>query len=260
MRVRIQTWRLPKDGSSEGEYEDAFYPEAPDPVELDQPWVKIAVADGATETSFSREWANDLVHAYIRYPRHFHRNDSLAQLVRDLGAHFNPRVEQTLAERDVPWYVEQKAREGAFAAVLGLTLWECPGRAVWSACAIGDCCLFQIRNGELLERFPLTHAANFGNRPFLVSSRPERNAALLHHRRLRSGTWRYGDELLLMSDALACWFLRRWELRSDPLGLLAHLSTNDDFAQLVGRERVARLDGVPLLRNDDVTLVRCLIH
>jgi hypothetical protein len=64
-----------------------------------------------------------------------------------------------------------------------------------------------------------------------------------------------------MTDALACWFLRRWERRSDPLELLAHIHSNEEFAKLVGCERREALsDGTPLLRNDDVTLIRCLIH
>jgi len=264
VKVRIQSYSLPKDGSSREDYEDAFSPDATKGTELEQSRLSMAIADGATETSFSREWANDLVAAYVQRPGRFYKNQQLAHLIRDLGARLHTRIEKKVLSLDVPWYVEQKAREGAFAAILGLTLWgnpsESPDRAVWRACAIGDCCVLQIRNGELIGAFPYRQAADFSNRPYLVSSRPDRNARLADHRSSYSGKWQRGDELLLMTDALACWFLRRWELRSDPLELLAHLQSDDEFAKLVARERHEYLDGgVPLLRNDDVTLVRCQI-
>lgn len=266
MKVRLETFWLPKKGASNSEYEDAFSPEVLPGTEVNQEYLSVAIADGATETSFSREWANDLVAAYTRKPNSFYpyrKNKPLSVLVRELGAHLNGRIEQSLKAPDVPWYAEQKAQQGAFAALLGLTVWEngrdSTDRGTWRAVAIGDCCLFHVRHRELLTAFPLTKAAQFNNRPCLLSSRADGNGELSQHHLHQSGQWQEGDELFLMTDALACWFLQRWELRSDPLELLDHVRDENHFAELIKQERGERLhDGTPLLRNDDVTLTRCI--
>ena len=49
-----QAFMLPKAGSSEADYEDAFALAAG----------RIAIADGATESSFARAWADALVHGF----------------------------------------------------------------------------------------------------------------------------------------------------------------------------------------------------
>ena len=62
MRVHYAAYWLPKEGSREDEYEDAF---APAQAADDAPSEFLcAVADGATETSFSGLWAQLLVEAY----------------------------------------------------------------------------------------------------------------------------------------------------------------------------------------------------
>jgi hypothetical protein len=65
-----------------------------------------------------------------------------------------------------------------------------------------------------------------------------------------------------MSDALAYWFLRRWELPNGaPLFFMEKLQEAPDFDGLVWEQRSDEWeDGQPMLRNDDVTLVRCRIE
>lgn len=271
MKVRLETFWLPKNGACDSEYEDAFLPATESERDLSfrlgQP-MNIAIADGATEASFSRDWAKDLTSAYVRDPCAFYRKNARKQLptlIGELGARLNSRIGELLRASDVPWYAEEKAQQGAFAALLGLTVWEIGNdrseRGKWRAAAIGDCCLFHIRNRELLVSFPLENSAQFNNHPCLLSSRSDVNGALSEHHLEKSGTWQDGDEFLLMTDAMACWFLQRWELRSDPLELLDHVRDQHCFAKLIKQERGERLpDGTPLLRNDDVTLTRCLLR
>jgi hypothetical protein len=61
--------------------------------------------------------------------------------------------------------------------------------------------------------------------------------------------WRAGDVLLLMTDALAHWFLTEAEAGRRPWETLA-ARTDEDFAPWLDGLRQARQ-----LRNDDVTLV-----
>jgi hypothetical protein len=59
-----------------------------------------------------------------------------------------------------------------------------------------------------------------------------------------------------MTDAMACWFLKQWELCLDPQRRLRQLTTERDFIDLIAHEREERTsEGVPLMRNDDVTLI-----
>src|SRR3954453_9104554 len=66
MRVTVTSFALPKSGNTPEEYEDAFYPEWQGERVLDR--IRIAVADGATEGSFSRVWARMLAESFHATP------------------------------------------------------------------------------------------------------------------------------------------------------------------------------------------------
>jgi hypothetical protein len=133
--------------------------------------------------------------------------------------------------------VAAKAAEGAFAAVLGLSL-HADGR--WRAVSVGDCCLFHLRGEELLQSWPFGSADAFTNRPALVPSRPSRDVPSPDD---TTGSWRPGDRFLLATDAVAAWLMD-----GDP-GAVGSLDA-DAFRERVG---AARADGA--LRNDDATLL-----
>ena len=122
--------------------------------------------------------------------------------------------------------------------------------------------MFHVRANELICAFPLDKADKFDNRPVLVPSVSIRAENLGDAIEVRRGTWKEGDVFYLMTDALACWFLRRYELRDgDPFGDLNALCDDDAFKEFIGDQRAHRNeDGVKMLKNDDVTLVRCRIN
>jgi hypothetical protein len=111
MRVRARAYWLPKAGNLCEDYEDAHWPEGQIDREVGR--FRCAVADGATETSFARLWAQMLVRAWGRGhlgKRHFVTRIPVLQ-------------RQWLAEvtaSPLPWYAEEKLRSGAFAALVGL--------------------------------------------------------------------------------------------------------------------------------------------
>ena len=259
MHVTTEAFWLPKSGNAPEDYEDAFWPmETPKRHQLP---LRVAIADGATEASFSRLWASILVEAY-------------ATGGIDVGSVLDglPQLQkQWLSETSgmaLPWYAEAKLEAGAFAAVLGLTIQQ-PNRSKtgkWTAVAIGDCCLFHVRGDSLLQRFPLESSSQFSNRPTLVSSVEANNHGLLESRVETNGTWKPGDTFYLMSDALACWFLRRWELlgkNDDPQHFLDYVAAVTDQGAFEGLVRTEHSDmtpeGTPMLRNDDQTMMRCTI-
>jgi hypothetical protein len=226
---RWQTFRLPKRGHSPDEYEDAA---AGDPARG-----LFAVADGASESSFAALWARLLAEDFVRTGP-----DDLDGWLADAGR----RWREAVGNAPLPWYAEAKREQGAFAAFLGLRVE--PGR--WRAVAVGDACLFQARGDSLLRSFPLASPDDFGNHPPLLTSAA--GASRPWHR--GKGKWRPGDVLLLMTDALACWFLGRCAAGGGPWEELHRLDGPDaegEFADWV--EGLRDRDG---LRNDDVTLGR----
>ena len=133
----------------------------------------------------------------------------------------------------LPWYLEERFNQGAFATFLGVVVDE----GNWQALAVGDSCLFHIRDGAMLLAFPLTHSGQFGNSPWLIGSRTATDEVPLRRGLRASGDHQPGDRLRLMTDALSRWFLHAVEVGQQPWLLLEPLfGQNDDpFAEWVGK-------------------------
>ena len=241
---------LPKAGNSADEYEDAWATTAA--AETTPGIFACAVADGATETSFSGLWARLLTEAYCA-------GADTPEVLFDLLPLVQEEWRREVAAIPLPWYAEEKARRGAFAALAGLTLAapdddeSLAGR--WTALASGDSCLFQVRDDDLIGACPLTRSGDFNNRPTLLSSDPASNAALADTLVYVGGDWRPGDTFYLLTDALACWFLTAFEAGDRPWHILAAFTAPEadpeaDFAAWIAGLRAARV-----LRNDDVTML-----
>ena len=232
MRATASTWWAPKSGHAPNEYEDAY---AVAPATL-----RFAVADGASETSFAKEWAELLVARFVAEPPE----------PADLRAWIAP-MQATWAEshlaRPAAWYAEQKAREGAFASLLGVALAD----DRWRALAVGDSCLFVVRAGKLQRAFPFEKAEQFNNGPVLLSSVERANLNVWSGVQSEQGVLQARDQLLLMTDALAHWFLTEAELGRRPWAALDRVETPAAFEDMM---QFLRRGGA--LRNDDVTLVR----
>jgi hypothetical protein len=247
LRVRVCSLWLPKAGNQPHEYEDALWP-ARSTIRVSRT-VRCAVADGATEASFSGLWAGMLVRAFGR--GQIRSRKFLDALVPLQAAWWNE-----VSQKPLPWYAEEKLRSGAFSSLLGLTLTEARGdEAVgWSAIAVGDSCVFVVREGELVSSFPIQSSDCFDNRPHLISSGPARNAKLETVLHRDSGQGMTGDTFYLLTDALACWFLARYEEGNDPWATLNSVGqggSQKSFAQWMTNERRENR-----IRNDDVTMLR----
>ena len=239
----------PKQGNKDSEYEDAFWPRKS--MEHRAPFFRCAVADGATETSYSGIWAKQLV-------RYLCKNSPAVAFDAHAFRNLQQRWSTIVRRRPLPWYAEEKVRLGASAAIVGLRLEDqpCvdPSEGNWQAVAIGDSCLVHVRGEEVLARFPLADSAAFNNRPQLLSSNPGHNGRIVDHLHKINRTWRSGDAFYLMTDALACWFMREVEDGRRPWSVLRDLATRDELKAF--REWVESLRTQGAIRNDDVTLLR----
>ncbi len=232
---RWHAFRLAKAGNSAEEYEDAFAAAAG----------RFAVADGASEASYAADWARLLADGFVAARgKPWQGLDWLGPL--------RERWAKAVDGRALPWYAETKRDAGAYATLLGLVLQPPAGKrpGTWRALAVGDSCLFHTRGGRVLAAFPVEQSTAFGNQPPLLGSRP---AAEEPQSEQAHGRYRAGDRFLLMTDALAQWFLAEEEQGTSPAeevaGLLAAVDPEAAFVSWVEGRRGKGL------RNDDVTLL-----
>jgi Protein phosphatase 2C len=233
MRVNCTTLSLQKHGNEPDEYEDSAYPRS-FKAEEDQREFRCAVADGATETSFSRLWADLLVRGYVEQ-----------EPLQDS----RKKWQEQIPSSDQPWYVEEKAQAGAYAAIVGLTV---QADCNWSCEAVGDSCLVQVRAGKIILSFPLQTAEEFSNSPALICSKADAGTEI-EPQKIES-QWQDGDQFLLLTDAIARWLLTEPEKR---LQSLLSLENDEQLLALAGEQRtLPGADGRQRLHNDDITIMK----
>jgi hypothetical protein len=249
----VTAFRLPKKGYSIEECEDAF--------DFSVENLRFCVADGATESSFADRWAQSLVKQFIVDPPF-----GMPPSEDALQFWLIPQQEEWhrgINWANLPWYCQEKAERGAYAAFLGMefgvhgTIWQkIVGRTLqgeemmWHAFAVGDSNMFQVREDALVAAFPLEKSEEFNSRPILLASNATHNLSALKDIRSAHGGCRPGDHFFLATDALSKWFLTRVEAGEKPWQTLLAQQTEAEFAALV--EMIRKEQN---LRNDDTTLV-----
>lgn len=233
---------MPKAGNRDEEYEDAFAHTL-----LPGSDFFCAVADGATETSFSGQWANLLVTAFVER----RLVDLEPPTISRLSQEWRAQIAAATHGRPLPWYAEEKLRSGAFSTLLGLHI---TAQKRWRAISIGDSCLFHFRGARLIRTFPFDDAAQFNNRPALLSTSAERNAGL--RAVAAEGKCLPGDCFWLTTDALAHFFLSQWRLLPDwqwaaLRNRFLRLKSQESFKQIITELRQHQV-----CKNDDTTLLR----
>jgi hypothetical protein len=251
--LSMQAFWLPKAGNTTEEYEDAF-----DYAITER---RFAVADGATDSAFAGRWARSLVQRFTASPPPL-SPQSRCELPKWLES--PQRVwREGIDWEHLPWYGMEKAREGAFSSLVGIVFVssEFPRQSSytktfsteglrWYALAVGDSCLFHVREDTLLVAFPLHRTEHFSNCPLLLSSNPAHNWRIWEEVRFGEGEGRPYDLFLLATDALAHWFLAQYEAGAKPWTTLCNLKTENHFTSYITHLRQERV-----IRNDDVTLL-----
>lgn len=252
MNIHVEPFWIEKRGNSPQEYDDARWPT--ECKEFEENRVRIAVADGATESLFAGRWAQQLVDAV---------GDGCLSLqgFSEGVSRLRARWREWLAGRTFPWYAEEKARQGTFAALVAMEVniedvLEA-SEPSWCAVAVGDSCLFHIRGDEVLNRFPITNVSDFDNRPILLGSIGEHNDQISQVS-LRHGTCKTGDAFYLMTDALACWFLKHLDAGGSPKDVQGNFGFTHEPEPF--RAWVESLRKSASIRNDDCTLIRAQVR
>lgn len=253
MEPLVNAYWTAKFGTSADEYEDAFA--------YSIGGRHFAIADGATESSFADRWARSLVQKFSKEPPSpAGGRTPLPEWLEPLQKEWHASIHWDT----LPWFAEEKARMGAFATMLGVTFSATPRKhgggmrffrrreekVTWRACAVGDSCLFQVRNDALLTSFPLTHSEQFQSRPLLLGSVPEANDSVWASVQEARGDVHDGDLFFALTDAIAKWFLAEVEAGREPWKKLLSLENTPAFEAFVQDLRAAKS-----IRNDDTTML-----
>jgi hypothetical protein len=235
---------IAKAGNSVNENEDNILVPSLSELERD-PVLKFAISDGATESSFSKEWSDLLVSCYKDKPF------DIAHLPLTINA-ISETWKSITSAIELPWYAQQKLENGAFATFLGITLNL--EEQSFESVSIGDCTLFQVRNNELIYSFPITSFEDFGNTPSLFATNSKFQSDYEKSVKYLNGQAISGDLLILASDAVAMWLFKRLNEGERPwLSLIALLNYEDyqtDFSNWTFN-KIKENE----MKNDDISVV-----
>ena len=234
--LRTQQILLPKSDFEASECEDS--------IGVDEQNCRFAIADGATEAFDARNWAE-------RLAQHWVQSESAltAETFHEWVASEAVELHSSWKQLTLPWYAEEKARKGSFAAFVGVELDLRTDAPEWKAIALGDACLLHCRDGALIKSLPLSNSASFNSAPMLVASDPAIYKTTEQALTIDSGRCQNGDVLLLASDAAAAWYLERFEQQNFADVFQTH--DIEALAQFFENERDAGR-----IRNDDIAIVR----
>lgn len=268
----------PKYGSTPAECEDAVFvlPDRSHDEMLREP-LTVGVCDGATESALAKNWAALLARTVaeeaMRLPDLLEQGPAFEQFAASVVDRWDPWLAQYTKERvedgrPLKWYEHTKLAEGAFATLLAVRVdpdaepraeadasddgEPTPGWR-WRVAALGDSCLFHLRDDRLLTSFPVEAADDFGTVPDLFGSRNHDAALLAERTRFLQGDCLPGDRLVLATDALAAWYLSAPD-RLAAVRELLEFSGPDDLDRF--GDWLNGLRERKQLRNDDVAVVR----
>jgi hypothetical protein len=244
--ARFVAFWQPKGGTAAADWEDgcAYSPGTG--------W--FAVTDGASTGTRSREWAYFLAKSFVEDRptdlfhsdgRHGERFGAWAASVR---SRFDPHAGEFDGLRTPTWVRAIGDERGAFCTFLGGRLTD----TGWTALALGDCCLFQVdATDQAVRTFPLSSPSEIGSTPLLVPSVAVDEVGIEREVALASGPFGPADLLFVATDALSEWMLTARDHPSlwPTLGRLTSTGFSSLCAELRGRRE---------MRNDDVTLLRCV--
>ena len=226
-----------KEGNTDQQYEDAF---AVCDSALPGRFT-VAVSDGASSAGYAREWANRLVQDFAK-DEPFPAETAFFARVLALGEEWRGQVSGGATS----WYAQEKLESGSAATLLVATFDD--DTKTLSASCVGDVCLFVIRRDKLRFGFPVTRSKGFSNRPDLLSTEDigtRRPPTLLQF----ATTIEPGDRFFFLTDAIAQYFLARFETRREkPWHTLPQ--TQAELAPWLQEKRESGE-----LKNDDVTIL-----
>lgn len=203
MLFEYRAFWLPKDVQNPNAYEDAF--------DVDGVRGLAAVCDGVSSTIFAGRWAAILAKAVVADPPDINNPDlweAWLKRTRDAWT-------QSVDERTLAWHQKPKMLDGAGTTLLWIEIATDEVADGISrpyqlrAYSVGDCCLFHVRRGNVLQTFPIQDSARFESNPQVIRSVFKRGDAVEFE--VMETLCKPGDLLVLCTDAVASWTMRQLE-------------------------------------------------
>lgn len=243
--VEIRRFQIPKEGLTEAECEDKSA------LSSLGKELRVAVADGATESLFSDIWAELIVNSYVDLGAELFNPSSLKSLSQTFFHKASKLISEMPDTRH--WFMYEKLERGSHVTFVAADFCDSETMQVL---AVGDSCIFwRNREDGNMEMLPELSAEDFGVFPASICNL-EKTWQNLEPKILKKEIRLHNDfQAILCTDALACWLVK--ELQKDPLvwEKLFELSDSNSFAQFIETLRSQKE-----IRNDDVTLVSIKCH
>ena len=244
MRFESRVFKLAKDVEHPDENQDACQSDAEHGI--------AAIADGVASSIFARQWARILTEATIAETPDPTDKEAFGRWLARRREAWNAEIDSY----ELSWFQKPKLREGAFSTLLWVEITpidesdrqpQDPWRL--QVFAVGDSCLFHIRQGELLRTFPVEKAAELEANPVVIGSVDLNRDELVQFNSF-DAVCRPGDLLVLCTDAVADWALRLREAGNPPAWEEYWSKTEQAWHEEVTAHRNERQ-----MRYDDATLL-----
>ena len=254
----VMNCTISKYGNRPDENEDAVLCYPSDVGYNQSKGIYCAMTDGATQSSFSQQWASLLVKLLVnKVKRYVPNKDTLLIVTLTAQSEWEKNIKKT----DLPWHAQEKIKNGAFSTLLWLSIKKNKKNRKIKVIAVGDSNLIIVRDNKKLVAYPIENSQDFGNTPTLLCSRTNRNSQIndrvFDKVTLWEQDWHPGDHFLLATDALAQYMLRQFEKGENPSMFIAQLAKegNLDKQQKEFENWIESLRKEKTIRNDDTTLV-----
>ena len=244
LQIKVRDLHAPKLKETERDYQDHFRSRQ---LTTTNPTVRAAIADGATDSAFAARWAQELTRLFVENPP---VNDE--GVLSDISEWLKPAQSawhDSVQWDRVPWHGIDKARRGAVATFLGLTIESADdGQLKVRSIAVGDCELIIIDSkDQMTMKFPVKKASEFNNRPDLICSNPKGNQGLDTLVKRDTASISLHDLVILTTDAMAEWLLSEGNT-SDRCRQISQMDDTEFAAWLESERNCGRI------KNDDTTI------
>ena len=149
-------WRVlwaPKGGNDDKEWEDGYCQNASGGV--------VALADGAGDGIFSKLWADLLLKSFVAQPIALEDPTAVEPWIQEQRRAWLKEIRYPEQRWSIQMKIDRSCGAATFVALVLDPVAADPDAGSdaigWTAWAVGDACLFHIRDDRLIASFPVTH-------------------------------------------------------------------------------------------------------
>lgn len=215
----------------------------------------VAVSDGMSQSFFQKIWAENLVDAFVNNPRWNLYGEQCNEFLKEQQGKWLEKVLDRIEEQkhdgtkeNIIYRNEKFVAQGksAGATLLGVRFVG----ANWHCQVLGDSCLIEIKDGEIVQICTSQEGDEFDNFPDHFDSNPKLSGK--GNAKEFKGTLETDSVLLLVSDPFSDFLNEQRKKGSvkELVDALLNIGTHEEFEKLVSDWRT-----IKGMHNDDSTLV-----